>query len=243
VRVVIGSDQSLVAESVAAALRTRSFDALVVRGPADGADVGRKPRRLRPPRGSVGPPPDVGLVLSDLARGEQVRGAQTLASGLRVPWLVMAGVPPGPAWGGLYEQGASLVVPSDTGLDAVSALLTDLAAGRQPTGPRRQRRALIQQWRAFAERRGEMSARLRTLTQREEEVLQQLYLGMAVRAIAEDSEVTESTVRGQVKAILRKLEVNSQLAAVAAYGNVLTDTVEAGTTEADPIEANPNEVG
>jgi hypothetical protein len=66
---------------------------------------------------------------------------------------------------------------------------------------------------------------------------------MAVRAIAEDSEVTESTVRGQVKAILRKLEVNSQLAAVAAYGNVLTDTVEAGTTEADPIEANPNEVG
>ena len=41
--------------------------------------------------------------------------------------------------------------------------------------------------------------------------------GLAVRAIAELGEVSEATVRSQVKAILRKLDVNSQIAAVAAY--------------------------
>ena len=41
-----------------------------------------------------------------------------------------------------------------------------------------------------------------------------------MRDIAELGEVTEATVRSQVKAILRKLEVNSQIAAVAVYQEV-----------------------
>ena len=51
-------------------------------------------------------------------------------------------------------------------------------------------------------------------------MLQQLHQGLGVRAIAEHGGVTEATVRSQVKAILRKLEVNSQIAAVAAYEQV-----------------------
>src|SRR3954471_1341614 len=116
-----------------------------------------------------------------------MRGAQTVAAGLQIAWLVMAGVPRSAAWGGLYDSGVELVVPSDSGLDAVIEWLRDLAAGRQPPGPRRARRELIQAWRIFAAQRSDLSARLRTLTDREEEVLQQLYLGMAVRAIAEQS--------------------------------------------------------
>jgi DNA-binding NarL/FixJ family response regulator len=99
----------------------------------------------------------------------------------------------------------------------VAKLLTDLAAGREPPGQRRRRRELIEAWQAFADRRGEMAARLGTLTDREVEVLQGLHEGLAVRVIADRSEVAEATVRSQVKAILRKLDVNSQLAAVAAY--------------------------
>ena len=153
-----------------------------------------------------------------LSKINQVRGAQMLIGVLDVPWLVLAGVPQGPAWGALYERGAALVVSSDTGLDALCTLLGDLCGGRTPSeGGRRE---LIHSWRNFAQHRGELTARVDSLTGREEEVLQQLYEGLAVRAIAERGEVTEATVRSQVKAILRKLEVNSQIAAVAAYQEV-----------------------
>ena len=51
--------------------------------------------------------------------------------------------------------------------------------------------------------------------------------GMAVRMIADQSEVAEATVRSQVKAILKKLDVNTQMAAVALYENLLNDSTSA----------------
>jgi DNA-binding NarL/FixJ family response regulator len=228
VRVAVASDQQLVAEAVVAALRNRSFEPLLVRWPPTAPNPLAKARRRRAFRRSVGPPPDVGLLLSDLSRMEQVLGAQTIVTGLPLPWLVMAGVARGPAWGALYEGGAKLVVPSDTGLVNVCDLLTDLSAGRKPA-ERRDRRELIQGWRTFASQRSDLTARLQSLTEREEAILQQLHQGFPVRNIAQKSEVTEATVRSQVKAILKKLDVNSQMAAVAVYENVLTDS----TTYAD----------
>jgi len=230
VRVAVASDQQLVAEAVVAALRNRSFEPLLVRWPPAEPDPVAKVRRRRAFRRSIGPPPDVGLLLSDLTRMEQVLAAQTIVTGLPLPWLVMAGVGRGPAWGALYDGGANLVVPSDTGLVDVCDLLADLSAGRKPGAQRRDRRELIAGWRIFAAQRSDLTARLQTLTDREEEILQQLHQGFPVRNIAAQSEVTESTVRSQVKAILKKLDVNSQMAAVAAYENVLTDST---TTYAD----------
>nr|WP_281374640.1 LuxR C-terminal-related transcriptional regulator [Nocardioides soli] len=52
------------------------------------------------------------------------------------------------------------------------------------------------------------------MTPREEAVLGELMQGRTVRDIASSSFVSEATVRTQVKAILSKLEVSSQLAAV-----------------------------
>jgi DNA-binding NarL/FixJ family response regulator len=229
VRVAVASDHQLVAEAVVAALRNRSFEPLLVRWPASSPDPVGKARRRRAFRRSVGPPPDVGLLLSDLTRMDQVLSAQTIVKALPLPWLVMAGAARGPAWGALYEGGANLVVPSDTGLVNVCDLLADLSAGRKPGAQRRDRRELIQGWRTFAAQRSDLTARLQTLTGREEQILRQLHQGCPVRNIAEQSEVTEATVRSQVKAILKKLDVNSQMAAVAAYENVLTDS----TTYAD----------
>jgi len=224
-RIAVGSDQTLVAESVAAALRHRSYDALVVRWPHPDADPVVRPRRRRSRR-SLGPPPDAGLVVSDLAHMAEVRAAQALVMRLPLPWLVLAGTPPGPVWGALYDSGVMTVVPSTTGLDKVCHLLDGLVDGtarRPPRQPRRQRE-LIQRWRRFAARRSELATRLRSLTDREEEVLQQLHEGVAVRQIAEHSEVTEATVRSQVQAILKKLDVTSQMAAVAAYEGILSDS-------------------
>ncbi len=225
-RVAVGSDQSMLAESVTAALRTRGIDAVAVQWPAKGPVSASRMRRPRSQRRSAGQPPNIGLVVTDLVTVQQVQGAAVLVAALRVPWLAMAGVPRGAAWGGLYERGAKLVVSNTVGIDDVLELLTELAAGRQPSGQRRKRRELIQAWRTFAAQRNELTARLQTLTEREEQVLQQLHEGLAVRVIAEHSEVAETTVRSQVKSILRKLDVNSQLAAVAAYDDLRTDSTQ-----------------
>jgi DNA-binding NarL/FixJ family response regulator len=158
-----------------------------------------------------------------------VRAAQSLVEALQVPWLVLTGASRGPAWGALYESGAALVVSAQTALDATCDLMEDLAVGRTPRSGRRRRQQLIRAWRSFALQRDDLIARLETLTDREEEVLQQLYTGTAVKEIAEDANVTESTVRSQVKAILRKLDVSSQIAAVAVYEEVQTDSTESDT--------------
>jgi DNA-binding NarL/FixJ family response regulator len=223
-RVAVASDHYLVAESVGAALRSRDFDVVVVSWPGleDPRRNGSSLRLRR--RWVVGPSPDVGVVLSDLTTRGQVLGALLLVNVLDVPWLVLSGAPTGPAWGALYDQGAALVVPPETGLDALCLLLGDLSAGR-PSQEHAARRELIRSWRGFARRSGDLRSRLDSLTGREDEVLQQLYEGLAVRTIAERAEVTESTVRSQVKSILRKLDVNSQIAAVAAYQDVLASDV------------------
>ena len=61
----------------------------------------------------------------------------------------------------------------------------------------------------------ERLAPFETLTSREQDVLRGLLAGNSVEAIARDQVVALSTVRSHVKAVLRKLGVNSQLAAVA----------------------------
>jgi DNA-binding NarL/FixJ family response regulator len=222
-RIAVASDQALVAEAVVMALRNRALAPLLVRWPGAGRDAtATGPRRTT--RRAVGPPPDVGLLLSDLLRVEQALAAQIIVTSLPLPWLVMAGAPRGPVWGALYDKGATLVLPDDTGLDEVCDLLVEMAAGRKPRAPRRDRQRLIQGWRDFAAQRQEITARLESLTDREEEILHELHQGLGVRGIAEKSDITEATVRSHVKAILKKLEVTSQMAAVAAYENVLNDS-------------------
>jgi DNA-binding NarL/FixJ family response regulator len=58
-------------------------------------------------------------------------------------------------------------------------------------------------------------ARLRRLTAREQEILHLLAHGERAAVIAEEASVSLSTVRSQIRSILTKLEVNSQLEAVA----------------------------
>ena len=223
-RVAVASDQTLVAQAVVAALRSHSFEPLLVRWPQLAPEQAAKGPRRGGRRGSSRQPPDVGLLVSDLARMPQVRAALLLVTSLPMPWLVMAGVGRGPAWGALYDAGATVVVPRETGLAEVCTLLEELPTGSKPAGASRERRELIRGWRTFAARRSDLAARVQSLTDREEEILRHLHQGLAVQGIAERSMVTESTVRSQVKAILRKLDVNSQMAAVAAYEDLLADS-------------------
>jgi DNA-binding NarL/FixJ family response regulator len=65
-----------------------------------------------------------------------------------------------------------------------------------------------------AERDHELRA-FRELTAREGEVLGELMRGKSADTIAEESVVSVATIRTQIRSILSKLSVNSQLAAVA----------------------------
>ena len=104
----------------------------------------RTPARHARSAGRWAPAPDVGLVVTDLLPMEQVRGAQLLVGSLEVPWLVLTSAPAGPAWGALYDRGATRCCPSDIGLDPTCQLITDLATGWLPDLSRRERKQLDQ---------------------------------------------------------------------------------------------------
>ena len=76
------------------------------------------------------------------------------------------------------------------------------------------REALIAAWHRQRAAQARAHDRLATLTRREQEILAHLTTGRQVREIARHHVVSEATVRTQVKSILSKLEVGSQVAAV-----------------------------
>ena len=215
-RVVVTSDQPLVAEAIDAALAGRGFDTVLLRWPATSVPDDQVGAAMQ--RGGF-TPPDVALLLSDFDRPDRVQGAIRLMSRLPVAWVVLAGAPRGPVWGRLLEVGAAVVAPISTTLDEVATTLVDVAAGRGGTRAR-DRRELTEAWHTLRAEQEDLAFRVASMTPRETDVLKLLYAGTPVRMIASQLEVSEATVRSQVKRVLRKLDVRSQLAAVAAYEGV-----------------------
>jgi RNA polymerase sigma factor (sigma-70 family) len=213
-RVLVASDQALIADAVRAALASRGHDALVIRWPGDA--------RLPGPRRAVASPAavEVGLLLSDLDRWSRIRAATLIVERINVPWVALTASPRGPAWGGLLAAGARVVLPGTTRLDSISELLLSVVRNEIGT-PEDERLELEEAWREMRARHDEVAERLSRLTPREREVLRLMYAGQSVARIAEMLEVAPATVRSQVKSVLRKLDVNTQLAAVAAFDDVL----------------------
>ena len=153
--------------------------------------------------------PDVILLDLDLGAvgsGEMLLGA-FVGSGAAV--LVVSGTTDETMIGRCLDQGAagwmSKCAPIDQLLESVRAV----AAGTQRPRPRRPPPAAPQQ---------RLSAPVTSfdwLTERESAVLAMLMEGQSVARISAACYVSEATVRTQVRAVLHKLGVNSQLEAVA----------------------------
>jgi two-component system nitrate/nitrite response regulator NarL len=112
------------------------------------------------------------------------------------------------------EAGASGLFDKADTFDHLIALIRDAALGVTVLEPSA-RQALLA---ALRERRAKDKAQLSSLsrlTPRERQVLQLLTEGKSAEEIATDQFVTMATIRSQIRAILQKLGVNSQLAAVA----------------------------
>lgn len=206
------SDQSLVTESVRAALAERGLEPVVLRWPTETA-----PRPTRPLRE---PDYDAGLMISDLDRPDRFRTAVGVLTNVPTTWIVLTAADRGPVWGALLKAGACAVLASSASLDdVVSALGIVADDGEILTAA--ERGELVTAWEDLRRNYATARARARSLTPREREVLRMLYGGESIHEIAALLEITPSTVRSQVKSVLRKLEVSSQLAAVATMDHLI----------------------
>jgi DNA-binding NarL/FixJ family response regulator len=94
------------------------------------------------------------------------------------------------------------------------------AEGRDAMPPEH-REKLIAIFHEQSSARSVLRERMDRLSQREREVLAELAKGQRAQAVADGFVVSLATVRTQIRAILVKLEVGSQLEAVALYRKVV----------------------
>ncbi|AIY18015.1 DNA-binding response regulator [Pimelobacter simplex] len=122
-------------------------------------------------------------------------------------------------WGAAIQQGAKDVLPRSCSLEELVTVTRRVRDGLPLMGPQR-RGALMAAARAERREARAIHVRLGRLTRREMQVLGSLMSGQDVRTIARAHVVVEATVRSQIKSILSKLEVNSQISAVGAAHRV-----------------------
>ena len=200
-RVLIIEDHRLFAESLELTLSLAGYDVRRLALPDDGGSMATL--RSSALRGRVG---DGRALSSPRARA----GANVV--------VVTASSDRG-RWGACVKQGARKVLSKGGQLQDTLATVRRLHQGL-PVMTREELESLLDAWRNERQATDHMRGRLEKLTPRERSVLDNLIEGQSVRDIARASVVAEATVRTQVKAILAKLEVSSQLAAVGLANHV-----------------------
>lgn len=208
VRIVVVEEKLLFAEALDIALS------------GEGLDVTRVPPRLHRSASTLLTAvlrlrPTVVLVDVDLdGVGTGPRLVAPLArAGVAV--VAMTSAADSARWGECLRQGARTVLPMTCTMRDVVATIRLVSAGR-PAIERIERDRLVAAYHREKAAIQELRQLLGQLTTREREVLGRLREGATVTEIAAWSCVAESTVRTQVKSILSKLGVSSQLAAVGA---------------------------
>ena len=118
--------------------------------------------------------------------------------------------------GAALDAGALAAVPKQAPFPLLLSKVRAAAAGLPLMSPEARQR-LIDAARARDAERREVAEKLARLTRREREVLAELARGRRAQAVADHYVVSLATVRTQIRSVLSKLEVGSQLEAVALY--------------------------
>ena len=212
-RVLIIDDHLLFAESLELALSLEGYDVRRLELPAEGGSMATL-RSL-----SLRANPRTVLLDLDLGRfGDGVNLIGPLAkAGINV--VVLTASEELGRWGGCMRLGARRVLPKSGALQQALATVRRLHQGL-PVTSRDELETLLDAWARERQAHDDLRRRLDLLTPRERQVLGALIEGRTVRAISQESVVSEATVRTQVKSILNKLEVSSQLAAVGMANQV-----------------------
>ncbi len=206
-RVTVVDDHALFAETLVIALHARSVDARSVIPQPPTTTFAQLARAIVDSR------PHLVLLDLDLGMvGDTMRLLTTLVSDSRSV-IVVTGSADRVRRGEALAKGARAVIsksaPFSQIVDAVDRTRNGL-----PVMSREERADCLEKYREATESRRELETKFGLMTRREAEVLGQLMAGRQVTEIARARVVSESTVRTQVKSILAKLQVSSQLAAV-----------------------------
>jgi two-component system, NarL family, nitrate/nitrite response regulator NarL len=155
------------------------------------------------------------VLLLDLDLGAFGDGRQVIDPATRagIDVVVVTGAEEPGEWARAILSGARTVLSKSQPLVDVVTTVDRLMEGL-PVMSREEREHLLDLWAKRRADHAELWDRFDLLTMRESEVLGLLMQGESVRGIARHGYVAETTVRTQVKSILGKLEVSSQLAAV-----------------------------
>lgn len=207
--VLIIDDHELLSATLVLALSAKGFDARHCMVTA----AGELPSAVRPAR--------PGLVLLDLDLGRSATGQHWDGADLVTPlralgWavLVVTGSADGDRIAAAVAAGAAGWVPKSVPFERLVRTVGYAARGHSVLTPA-DRAALVAR---HTERRAERQAaarRLARLSSREWEVLARLSTGAQAAQIADEFVTSLATVRAQIRSILAKLDVSSQLAAVA----------------------------
>jgi len=207
VRVVIVEDHVLFAESLELALSLEGYDVRRISMPTEPVSPGSMVA------GIVRQRPRVVLLDFDLGRfGDGVRLVEPLAkAGIDV--VVVTAAIDEARWGQALRYGARTVLPKSRPLNEILGTVRRLHQGL-PVLDVHDRERLIRVWHQRRHELSDLQTKIDHLTTRESQVLGHLMQGRTVHEIATLGVVSEATVRTQVKSILAKLEVSSQIAAV-----------------------------
>lgn len=162
-----------------------------------------------------------GLALLDLHLGRDddghpIDGVELVRPLRSLGWTVLA-----LSYGNGEAREAAAVAAGAVGLLSKTTPLPDLlvtvdeARAGRPVMPRGLRETFLRQHHDHLAQQAELARRLDRLSPREWEVLRLLTQGRRARDVAAHLVVSMTTVRTQIRAILAKLEVTSQLEAVA----------------------------
>jgi DNA-binding NarL/FixJ family response regulator len=207
--VAIVDQHVLFTECLAMALERRNYAHSAVPVPAGSGQTERVLGQLLAVR------PDVVLLNADL--GQWCDASALISPMVRagVAVVVITEASDEAQWGRCLEQGARVVLPKTASLVSLVSVVRRLTQG-QVVLERAERERLVAVHRRQSATRRDARERLQELSPQEGEIMRHLMAGRSVREIAALRLVSEATVRSQVKAILAKLNLNSQLAAVAA---------------------------
>lgn len=204
-RVLLVEDHQLVASALGSALRTQGYEVehcstLTVEGVSAAAQQFR---------------PDV--VLLDLYLGPEFGTSIPLIGPLRdagARVVMLTASTDRHVLAECIEAGAEGLLTKSERLDGLVQAIEDVAEHGSLVSPQ-QREYLLAN---LSQRRQQQRARkapFERLTRREQEILAALMRGSTAQAIAEETFTSIRTVRGHIQAILDKLDVSSQVAAVA----------------------------
>lgn len=210
IRVAVVAERLLVGETVRVALVGRGFVVHHIPCPRGREELAWAQVELRNAGISVG------LLLTELEDVAHVQDAAAVIRQIPASWVVLTGSPAETVWGGVLSAGARGVLPMSATVDELARAVSTVFHGGSVMGEG-ERSSAEHAWEVDVAERARLVERVAQLTKRELAILTLLNDGVAVADIADLAQVSEGTVRSQVKAVLRKLGVSSQLAAIAAY--------------------------